>query len=84
LPCGTELPSWLKRTSSISTRQKDRTWSRRNFYRPRDAAIAAKYKSQFPSLALFTVDERFGGWTKAQNTSFADSGVFDQVQQGGK
>jgi len=56
----------------------------RNFYRPRDPAIAAKYKSQFPSLPLFTVDEQFGGWTKAQKIFFSDGGVFDQIQQGGK
>jgi sulfate/thiosulfate transport system substrate-binding protein len=56
----------------------------RNFYRPRDPAVAAKYRSQFPSLPLFTVDEQFGGWTKAQKTFFADGGVFDQIQQGGK
>ena len=56
----------------------------RNFYRPRNPAVAGKYKSQFPSLPLFTVDEQFGGWTKAQKTFFADGGVFDQIQQGGK
>ena len=55
----------------------------RNFYRPRDPAVAAKYKSQFPDLPLFTVNE-FGGWTKAQKTFFADGGVFDQMQQAGK
>jgi sulfate/thiosulfate transport system substrate-binding protein len=54
-----------------------------NFYRPRDRAVAAKYKSQFPDLPLFTISE-FGGWTKAQKTFFADGGVFDQMQQGGK
>jgi len=56
----------------------------RNFYRPRNSAVAVRYKSQFPSLPLFTVDEQFGGWTKAQKTFFADGGVFDQIQQGGK
>jgi sulfate/thiosulfate transport system substrate-binding protein len=56
----------------------------RNFYRPRDPGVAAKYQSQFPSLPLFTVDEQFGGWTKVQKTFFADGGVFDQIQQGGK
>jgi sulfate/thiosulfate transport system substrate-binding protein len=56
----------------------------RNFYRPRDPAVTAKYKSQFPSLPLLTVDEQFGGWTKAQKTFFADGGIFDQIQQGGK
>ena len=50
-----------------------------NFYRPRSKAIAAKYKAQFPNLPLFTIDQVFGGWTNAQNTHFADGGVFDQI-----
>jgi sulfate/thiosulfate-binding protein len=56
----------------------------RNYYRPRLASVADKYKSQFPTLPLFTVDEVFGGWTKAQKTYFDDGGVFDQIQQEGK
>ena len=51
----------------------------RNFYRPRDAAAAAKYASVFPALKLVTIDEEFGGWAKAQKTHFADGGVFDQI-----
>jgi sulfate transport system substrate-binding protein len=51
----------------------------KNFYRPRSAAAAAKYASQFAQLKLVTIDEEFGGWTKAQNTHFADGGVFDQI-----
>ncbi|WP_041914450.1 sulfate ABC transporter substrate-binding protein [Selenomonas ruminantium] len=51
----------------------------RNFYRPRDKAIFAKYKQQFPELKLFTVDEKFGGWEKAQKEHFGDGGTFDQV-----
>lgn len=50
-----------------------------NYYRPVDPAAAAKYARQFPKLSLFTVDEVFGGWAKAQKTHFADGGVFDQV-----
>ncbi len=53
------------------------------FYRPRNAAIAAKYAAQFPKLELFTIDEKFGGWGKAQPTHFADGGVFDQIYQPG-
>lgn len=56
----------------------------RNFYRPRDPAVAAKYASSFPKLNLFTIDDVFGGWTKAQATHFADGGVFDQIYQPGK
>ena len=47
--------------------------------RPIDAAAAAKYAPQFPKLKLFTIDQQFGGWTKAQATHFADGGSFDQI-----
>jgi sulfate/thiosulfate-binding protein len=51
----------------------------RNFYRPIDAGVAAKYSKQFPKLKLFTIDEVFGGWGKAQKVHFNDGGVFDQI-----
>ncbi|MBI5425965.1 MAG: sulfate ABC transporter substrate-binding protein [Opitutae bacterium] len=51
----------------------------KNFYRPRDPAIAAKYAGTFPALKLVTIDEEFGGWAKAQKQHFADGGVFDQI-----
>ena len=50
-----------------------------NFYRPRDEKIAAKYAKQFAEVKLFTIDDVFGGWTKAQATHFADGGIFDQI-----
>ena len=50
-----------------------------NYYRPIDPAAAAKYARQFPKVNLFTIDEVFGGWAKAQKTHFADGGTFDQV-----
>ena len=53
----------------------------KNYYRPRDARIAAKYASQFPTLKLVTVEGEFGGWQKAQQTHFADGGTFDQIYQ---
>jgi sulfate transport system substrate-binding protein len=53
----------------------------KNFYRPRDTAVLAKYESTFPKLKLITVDEVFGGWAKAQKEHFADGGVFDQIYQ---
>ncbi|HLF59247.1 MAG TPA: sulfate ABC transporter substrate-binding protein, partial [Alphaproteobacteria bacterium] len=37
------------------------------------------YADKFPKLELFTVDEVFGGWQKAQRTHFADGGIFDQI-----
>jgi sulfate transport system substrate-binding protein len=51
----------------------------RNFYRPIDEKVAAKYAKNFPKVSLFTIDELFGGWAKAQKTHFADGGVFDQI-----
>jgi sulfate/thiosulfate-binding protein len=56
----------------------------KHHYRPRDPEIAAKYGEHFSKLALFTVDEIFGGWPKAQATHFADKGVFDQIYQAGR
>jgi sulfate/thiosulfate-binding protein len=53
----------------------------RNYYRPRSPAAAAKYSSVFPKLELFTIADVFGGWTKAQQTHFADGGIFDQIYQ---
>ena len=51
----------------------------RNFYRPIDAKVAAAYAKNFPKLSLFTIDEVFGGWSKAQKDHFSDGGVFDQI-----
>ena len=56
----------------------------RNFYRPRLEAAAKKYEKQFPKVNLFTIDDVFGGWKKAQQTHFNDGGVFDQIYQPGK
>jgi len=51
----------------------------KNFYRPTDAKAAAKYAKRFPKLALFSINDVYGGWTKAQKTHFADGGLFDQI-----
>lgn len=53
----------------------------KHYYRPRLESVAAKYAGQFPKVTLFTIDEVFGGWQKAQKTHFADGGVFDQIYQ---
>jgi sulfate/thiosulfate-binding protein len=50
----------------------------KNYYRPRDPEIAAKYASQYPKLNLVTIKE-FGGWAKAQSEHFSDKGIFDQI-----
>ena len=53
----------------------------KNFYRPRNQAIAAKYAANFSQLKLVTVDQEFGGWAKAQPKFFGDGGIFDQIYQ---
>ena len=56
----------------------------RNFYRPRLDAVATKFAKQFPKLSLFTVDDLFGGWQKAQATHFVDNAMFDQIYLAGR
>ena len=56
----------------------------KNFYRPRNEAVAQKYLKQFPKLHLVTIDEAFGGWPAAQKTHFSEGGTFDQISRGNK
>ncbi|SNS12596.1 sulfate transport system substrate-binding protein [Sphingomonas laterariae] len=51
----------------------------RNFYRPRDPQVAARYAGTFPKLNLVTIDQEFGGWKAAQATYFADGAKFDSI-----
>jgi len=53
----------------------------RNYYRPRDAKVAAKHAKQFAKVNLITIDGVFGGWRNAQKVHFSDGGVFDQIYQ---
>jgi sulfate/thiosulfate transport system substrate-binding protein len=50
----------------------------KNYYRPRDPAVAAKYVARFPKLTLVTIAD-LGGWAKVHRMHFADNGVFDQI-----
>ena len=52
----------------------------RNFYRPAISQKAqARYAGQFPKLNLFTIEQAFGGWSRANKDHFADGGSFDQI-----
>jgi sulfate/thiosulfate transport system substrate-binding protein len=52
----------------------------KNFYRPAVSEKAkAKYAKQFPKLNLFTIEQAFGGWGRADKEHFADGGNFDQI-----
>jgi len=51
----------------------------KHYYRPRNEAVAKKHAATFKPVQTFTIDELFGGWSKAQKTHFADGGVFDSI-----
>jgi sulfate/thiosulfate transport system substrate-binding protein len=61
--------------------EKGQEIAAKNFYRPTDPKIAAKYASQFPAIKLFSIDEAFAGWKNAHKAHFADGGTFDQIYQ---
>jgi len=55
----------------------------KHHYRPRDAGVAATHSGEFAPVALFTIDDAFGGWTNANKTHFADRAIFDQIYRPG-
>ncbi len=55
----------------------------KNFYRPVDKDIAAKYAKQFKPLELINIAQ-FGGWEAAQKKFFAEEGIFDEIYGPGK
>ena len=50
-----------------------------HYYRPRDESALGEHADTFPKLELFTIDEVFGGWVRAQKEHFDDGGTFDQI-----
>ena len=53
----------------------------KNFYRPHNPEAAANAAVKLKELQLFTIDEVFGGWRKAQKIHFDDGGTFDQISR---
>ncbi len=54
----------------------------KHYYRPRDTKVVPEpYLKPFARLDLFTVDDVFGGWAKAQARHFDSGGVFDQLSR---
>jgi sulfate/thiosulfate-binding protein len=51
----------------------------KNFYRPISPKAQAKYAAQLPKIKLFTIDQAFGGWARADKEHFADGASFDQI-----
>lgn len=53
----------------------------KHHYRPSDPSVLAKYAENFATVELFTIDDVFGGWQKAQKEHFSDGGIFDRITQ---
>lgn len=54
--------------------------SAKHYYRPVKPELAdPEDMKRFPAIELFTIDEAFGGWQKAQKRFFDDNGLFDQI-----
>ena len=53
----------------------------KNFYRPVNEKVKAKFEKTLPKLPLFTIDQAFGGWDKAAKDHFADGALYDQISQ---
>ncbi|MGE5522467.1 MAG: sulfate ABC transporter substrate-binding protein [Rhodospirillaceae bacterium] len=77
-----------KGTRNHATAYLEYLWSKdgqenaaQNYLRPRDAEVLKKHAAQFPAIRTFTVDEVFGGWTKAFPAHFKDGGSFDRIYQ---
>lgn len=77
-----------KGTRNQATAYLEYLWSKdgqenaaQNYLRPRDAEVLKKHAAQFPAIRTFTVDEVFGGWTKAFPAHFKDGGSFDRIYQ---
>jgi sulfate/thiosulfate-binding protein len=56
----------------------------RNYYRPVNAAVAARYKDRFPKVPLLSIDHNFGGWKRAQAAHFDDGAAFDRIFEAAK
>lgn len=56
----------------------------KHYFRPRDPAVAARHANAFPAMELFTIDEQFGGWKRAQAEHFDDGGTFDSIFAAGR
>ena len=55
-----------------------------NYYRPRDPAVAARFKARFKDLPLLQIDRNFGGWRRVTAAHFSEGGMFDQVFEAAK
>jgi sulfate/thiosulfate-binding protein len=55
----------------------------RNYYRPRNPQVLKRHAATFRPIRLFTINQNFGGWRRAQAAHFADGATFDQIYSEG-
>lgn len=56
----------------------------KHHFRPSDPEVLARHRDKFADVPLFTIEEKFGSWKQANDTHFAEGGVFDQIYQPGR
>ena len=61
--------------------EQGQTIGARHYLRPRSQAVYKKFEKNYKPIALFSVDEVFGGWKQAQKKHFDDGGEFDKIYQ---
>ena len=61
--------------------EQGQTIGAKHFLRPRSQAVYKKFAANYKPIALFSVDEVFGGWKAAQKKHFDDGGEFDKIYQ---
>ena len=59
--------------------EQGQTIGAKHFLRPRSEAVAKKFAANYKPIALFTVNDVFGGWKQAQKKHFDDGGEFDKI-----
>ena len=61
--------------------EEGQTIGAKHFLRTRNEAVNKKFAANYKPIALFTVEEVFGGWKQAQKKHFDDGGEFDKIYQ---
>ncbi|GHC25691.1 sulfate transporter subunit [Kushneria pakistanensis] len=56
-----------------------------HYYRPiNPEGVDPELLEQFPKMDLYNINDVFGGWREAQQTHFANGGVFDRLSASGR
>jgi sulfate transport system substrate-binding protein len=53
----------------------------KHYLRVRNEAVMKKFAANYKPVTLFSVDDYFGGWKKAQAVHFNDGGEFDKIYE---